>query len=69
MKQVVRQLRALSPDDRFAMIAFAGRSYILTPLTTDDGALALRLFKSNRTAGLIWFVSLLLVHVSGGFHV
>lgn len=43
MKQVVRQLRALSPDDRFAMIAFAGRSYILTPLTTDDGALALYL--------------------------
>ena len=43
MKQVVRQLRALSPDDRFALIAFAGRSYILTPLTTDDGALALYL--------------------------
>ena len=43
MKQVVRQLRALSPDDRFAMIAFAGKSYILTPLTTDDGALALYL--------------------------
>ncbi len=43
MKQVVRQLQALSPDDRFAMIAFAGRSYILTPLTTDDGALALYL--------------------------
>ncbi|HWG35996.1 MAG TPA: VWA domain-containing protein, partial [Gemmatimonadaceae bacterium] len=43
MKQVVRQLRALSPDDRFAMLAFAGKSYILTPLTTDDGALALYL--------------------------
>lgn len=43
MKQVVRQIRALSPDDRFAMIAFAGKSYILTPLTTDDGALALYL--------------------------
>jgi len=43
MKEVVRQLRALSPDDRFALIAFAGRSYILTPLTTDDGALDLYL--------------------------
>lgn len=43
MKQIARQLRAMSPDDRFAMIAFAGRSYILTPLTTDDGALALYL--------------------------
>ncbi len=43
MKQVVRQLRALSPNDRFALIAFAGRSYILTPLTSDDGALDLYL--------------------------
>lgn len=43
MKQTVRQLRALSPDDRFAVIAFAGRAYILTPLTTDDGALELYL--------------------------
>jgi len=38
-------------------------------LKPEDGVLALKLFKSNRTAGLIWFVSLLLVHVSGGFHV
>jgi Ca-activated chloride channel family protein len=43
MKQVVRQLRALSPNDRFALLAFAGRSYILTPLTTDDGAIGLYL--------------------------
>jgi Ca-activated chloride channel family protein len=43
MKQVVRQLRALSPNDRFALIAFAGRSYILTPMTTDDGAIGLYL--------------------------
>jgi len=43
MKQVVRQIRALSPDDRFGMLAFAGKSYILTPLTTDDGAIALYL--------------------------
>src|SRR6202008_3138143 len=27
--------------DRFAMLAFAGRSYILTPLTGDEGALEL----------------------------
>ena len=43
MKDVARQLRALSPADRFALIAFAGHSYILTPLTTDDGALNLYL--------------------------
>jgi Ca-activated chloride channel family protein len=41
LKQEVRRLRALSPGDRTALIAFAGRSYILTPLTTDQGALAL----------------------------
>ena len=41
MKQEVRRLRALSRDDRIALIAFAGRSYILTPLTVDDGALSL----------------------------
>ncbi|MGN6425059.1 MAG: 4-hydroxybenzoate octaprenyltransferase [Asticcacaulis sp.] len=38
-------------------------------LQPDNGELALKLFKSNRTAGLIWFASLLAVHVSGGFHV
>jgi Ca-activated chloride channel family protein len=41
MKQEVRRLRAMSQADRVALIAFAGRSYILTPLTSDDGALEL----------------------------
>lgn len=41
MKQEVRRLRAMSRADRVALIAFAGRSYILTPLTSDDGALEL----------------------------
>ncbi len=41
MKQEVRRLRAQSRGDRIALLAFAGRSYILTPLTVDDGALDL----------------------------
>jgi Ca-activated chloride channel family protein len=41
MKQEVRRLRAASPGDRIGLIAFAGRSYILTPLTVDEGALEL----------------------------
>lgn len=41
MKQEVRRLRAMSRADRVALVAFAGRSYILTPLTTDDGAIEL----------------------------
>ncbi|HWJ22024.1 MAG TPA: VWA domain-containing protein, partial [Gemmatimonadaceae bacterium] len=41
MKQEVRRLRAESQGDRVALVAFAGRSYILTPLTVDDGALEL----------------------------
>jgi Ca-activated chloride channel family protein len=41
MRQEVRRLRAISRDDRIALIAFAGRSYILTPLTVDDGAISL----------------------------
>ncbi len=41
MRQEVRRLRAMSNADRVALIAFAGRSYILTPLTTDNGALEL----------------------------
>jgi Ca-activated chloride channel family protein len=41
MKQEVRRLRATSRGDRFAVLAFAGRSYILTPLTVDDGAIEL----------------------------
>ncbi len=43
MKQEVRRLRALSSGDRVGLIAFAGRSYILTPLTLDDAALDLYL--------------------------
>ena len=41
LKQEVRRLWALSPADRFAMLAFAGRSYILTPLTGDEAPGAL----------------------------
>ncbi len=41
LKQEVRRLRAASRGDRFALLAFAGRSYILSPLTVDDGALDL----------------------------
>lgn len=41
MKQEVRRLRAMSHADRVALIAFAGRSYILTPLTSDEGAIEL----------------------------
>ena len=41
MKQEVRRLRALSPGDRVGLLAFAGRSYVLSPLTVDEGALDL----------------------------
>ncbi|MFN8667594.1 MAG: VWA domain-containing protein [Gemmatimonadaceae bacterium] len=41
MKQEVRRYRDLARADRVAMLAFAGRSYILTPLTVDDGAIEL----------------------------
>jgi len=41
MKQEVRRFRASAPGDRVALIAFAGRSYILSPLTSDDGAIEL----------------------------
>jgi Ca-activated chloride channel family protein len=43
MKQEARRFLASSPSDRFGLIAFAGRSYILTPLTVDKGALELYL--------------------------
>jgi Ca-activated chloride channel homolog len=43
MKQEVRRLRASSRADRLAIIAFAGRSYILSPLTADEGAIELYL--------------------------
>jgi len=41
LKQEVRRLRAASPGDRVALLAFAGKSYILSPLTADDGAIEL----------------------------
>ena len=41
MTQEVRRFRASAPGDRVAILAFAGRSYILSPLTSDDGALEL----------------------------
>ena len=41
MKQEVRRLLDVSRGDRTGLIAFAGRSYILTPMTVDGGALAL----------------------------
>ncbi|HYC49875.1 MAG TPA: VWA domain-containing protein [Gemmatimonadaceae bacterium] len=41
MKQEVRRLRAMSAGDRVGLIAFAGRSYVLSPLTVDAGALDL----------------------------
>jgi Ca-activated chloride channel family protein len=41
MKQEVRRLRAMSRGDRVGLIAFAGRAYVLSPLTIDAGALDL----------------------------
>lgn len=41
MKQEVRRYRAAAPGDRVALVAFAGRGYVLSPLTSDDGALEL----------------------------
>ncbi|HLV27167.1 MAG TPA: VWA domain-containing protein [Gemmatimonadales bacterium] len=41
MKQEVRRLLDDSRGDRVALLAFAGRSYILTPLTIDEGAIDL----------------------------
>jgi Ca-activated chloride channel family protein len=41
MKTEVRRLLDLSQGDRVGLLAFAGRSYILTPMTVDGGALAL----------------------------
>ena len=41
MKQVVDRLRELSPNDRFALIAFAGKSYVLSPITVDEAGLNL----------------------------
>jgi Ca-activated chloride channel family protein len=41
MKQEVRRFRAAAPGNRLALIAFSGRAYVLSPLTSDDGALEL----------------------------
>ena len=41
VKQEARRLIAAARGDRIGLIAFAGRSYILTPLTVDRGALEL----------------------------
>jgi Ca-activated chloride channel family protein len=41
VKQEIRRLRALSPGDRVGLLAFAGRSYVLSPITIDGGALDL----------------------------
>ena len=43
LKQEVQRILAASRGDRVGLIAFAGRSYILTPLTVDQGALDLYL--------------------------
>lgn len=51
MKQEVRRLRASSPGDRYALIGFAGRSYILSPLTSDDGAIDL--FLDNLSPSIV----------------
>lgn len=41
LKREVRVFRAAAPGNRVALLAFAGRSYILSPLTNDDGAVDL----------------------------
>ena len=41
MKEEARRFLALSPGDRIGLIAFAGHSYVLSPLTVDHGALEL----------------------------
>ncbi|MEO8226212.1 MAG: VWA domain-containing protein [Gemmatimonadota bacterium] len=46
LRRAVREARRLledSPGDRAGLIAFAGRSYILAPLTVDGGAIRLNL--------------------------
>ena len=41
VKQEIRRLRALSPGDRVGLVAFAGKSYVISPITVDEGALDL----------------------------
>ncbi|MDI7774079.1 4-hydroxybenzoate octaprenyltransferase [Asticcacaulis sp. EMRT-3] len=55
----------------FAGILAVGGHFFwqVTRLQPDSGERALILFKSNRTVGLLWFLGLVLVHVSGRFHV
>lgn len=46
LERALREARRLAQDargDRLALLAFAGRSYILTPLTLDESAVALQL--------------------------
>jgi len=46
LQRALREARRLVQDargDRLALLAFSGRSYILTPLTLDDGAVSLQL--------------------------
>ena len=46
LQRAIREARRLVQDargDRLALLAFAGRSYILTPLTLDDAAVSLQL--------------------------
>ncbi len=46
LQRAIREARRLVQDsrgDRLALLAFAGQSYILTPLTLDDGAVSLQL--------------------------
>ncbi len=40
-KQFIRKLMESMPDDRIALVLFAGKAYMQMPLTTDQGAAAL----------------------------
>ncbi len=53
MRQEVRRYRAAAPGDRNALIAFAGQSYVLTPLTSDHGAI--ELFLDNFDPNIVGF--------------
>ncbi|MBM4193939.1 MAG: VWA domain-containing protein [Gemmatimonadetes bacterium] len=53
MRQEVRRYRAAAPGDRNALIAFAGRSYVLAPLTLDNGAI--ELFLDNFDPSIVGF--------------
>jgi Ca-activated chloride channel homolog len=51
MRVEVRRLRARSPGDRFAILAFAGRSYVLSPPTLEHAGL--ELFLDNLDPGIV----------------